>query len=100
VVIDARRRIRPTVGWDQLPEARHPSSEPELEAAVLEQEAIAQLHSLIAALDAEQRELVLLRFMAGLTVPEIAVVQGKGQSTIHRHLAQALQRLREGYDER
>lgn len=99
LVSDGYRRKRPMVGWESLSEERHPTAEQDLEAAVLRREAISRLRVLLADLDAEQRELVLLRFMAGLRVREIAAVLGKGESTVHRHLACILNLLKERYDE-
>ncbi len=99
VAADAHRRRRPTVAWETLPEALHPLDEQEPEAAVLRLEALAQLATLLARLDAPKRELLALRFAAGLTAPEIAKVVGKSPAAVKKQLSRTIQMLKEYYRE-
>jgi RNA polymerase sigma-70 factor, ECF subfamily len=96
---DAYRRRRPTVAWDAVPEALHPLAEQEPEAAALRLEALAQLGVLLARLDARRRELLALRFAAGLTAPEIAKVVGKSPDAVKKQLSRTIQLLKEQYRE-
>ena len=98
VATDAHRRRRSHVPWDSVPDASHPAGEPDMEAAVMRREALDRLGTLLAGLDAEGRELVRLRFMAGLTLREMASVLGKSESTVKRGLASTLRALKERYD--
>jgi RNA polymerase sigma-70 factor (ECF subfamily) len=98
-VTDAYRRRRPTVAWEALPEALHPLAEQEPEAAALRLEALAQLGALLARLDASKRELLALRFAAGLTAPEIAKVVGKSPAAVKKQLFRTMQMLKEQYRE-
>lgn len=100
VATDAYRRRRPTVAWDALPEALHPLAEQEPEATILRLEALARLETLLARLDARKRELLALRFAAGLSAPEIAKVVGKRPDAVKKQLSRTIQMLKEQYHER
>jgi len=95
LVIDARRHQRVVVSWEQVPESEQPVDPTDLEADALRAEAIRQLPALLARLDDVQRELVLLRFIAGLSPKEIAVVLGKREGAVRRQLSRTLRRLKE-----
>jgi RNA polymerase sigma-70 factor (ECF subfamily) len=99
VAADAHRRRRPTVTWDVVPEALHPLDEQEPEEALLRREALARLGELLARLDAPKRELLALRFAAGLTAPEIAKVVGKSPDAVKKQLSRTIQMLKEHYRE-
>ena len=98
VSTDYHRRRRSTVTWDLLPEALHPTSGQSPEAAVLERETMERLRELLAGLDPERRELVTLRFVARLTVPEIAETIGKSESTVQRQIRGILRGFKEAFD--
>lgn len=97
LLTDAHRRSRPMLDISDLPEAMHPASPHDVERDVLRREAIMQVRALLAQLPAEQYELISLRFMAELTIGEIAQVLGKSEATIYRHMAQTLNTLKEQY---
>jgi RNA polymerase sigma-70 factor, ECF subfamily len=97
VAIDAHRRRRTSVAWDLVPEALQPVAAHDLEAGVLRREDIAQLRALLGALDSDTRELLALRFAAGLTFAEIAAVIGKSEAATKKRLARTLQSLKEHY---
>jgi len=99
VAHDAHRRRRITVPWEVVPEALYPVDAQDCEHEVVRQEDIAQLKSLLATLDPEQRELIALRFDAELTLGEIARVIGTSQATVQRRMVRILQTLKEHYRE-
>ena len=95
--IDAHRGRRATSGtalaeWDAV-EARGPGPE---EAAILS-EAMADLRASVARLPHEQQEALALRYVAGLSIKEIASVIGKSESAAQMRLWRALNALRKGH---
>ncbi len=52
---------------------------------------------LVSRLDADKREVLALRFAAGLTTAEIAAVINKSEAATKKQLARTLQTLREQY---
>ena len=96
---DAHRRRRGGVAWDRLPEALHPADAQDVEAETLWHEDLARLRLLLDGLDAEKSDLVMLHFVAGLSLREIALVVGTSQASVQRRLAHTLHELREGYHE-
>jgi len=94
---DWRRRQRATVAWDLVPDALHPRAPDDLEAGVLRREALTHLRALLAALDAETRDALILRFTAGLTLAEVGAVIGKSEEATRKKIARALHALKEQY---
>ncbi len=94
---DWRRRQRATVAWDLVPDALHPHAPDDLEAGVLRRESLIRLRALLAALDAETREALILRFTAGLTLAEVGAVIGKSEEATRKKIARALHALKEQY---
>ncbi len=94
---DAYRRQRTTVNWDFLPEALQPTAGHDPEAAIVQRETSAQLRGLLATLSPEKRELLALRFAAGLTAREIASIVGKSEDAVKKQLARTLGTLKEQY---
>lgn len=94
---DARRRHRWTVAWDLVPEELHPAEPVGTEEAVLHRETLHQLQRLLLHLDPESREVIALRFMAGLTAREIGAALGKSEAAVHKRLSRTLRRLKEEY---
>lgn len=98
-VTDAYRRRRDTTSWDALPEMLQPGVEHGPEATILRQEALAYLQALLTQLDPSKRELLALRFAAGLSAPEIALVVGKSPAAIKKQITRILHALKEDYHE-
>jgi RNA polymerase sigma-70 factor (ECF subfamily) len=96
-VIDAARRHRSALDLAALPETLQPPGSQDPEAAVLRQEALTRLRSLLATLDAEKRELLALRFAARLSAPEIAEVVGKSPAAVKKQLTRTIHALKEQY---
>jgi RNA polymerase sigma-70 factor (ECF subfamily) len=96
-VADFHRRQRCTVAWDLVPEALQPQMEHDVDAELIRDEAITRLRTLFDALDPETRELLVLRFGAGLGVTEIAAVIGKSEAATRKRLYRTIQTLKEQY---
>jgi len=92
-LIDFYRHQRPTVAWDLVPDALLPPAPHDVEAEMLRREDLERLRVLVQALTADKREVVVLRFVAGLTVGEIAAVIGKGEAATRKQLARTLRAL-------
>jgi RNA polymerase sigma-70 factor, ECF subfamily len=97
--IDIRRRQRPSVAWERLPEALTPEGERDPEETYLRAEALARLRELVVALDADKRELLALRFAGQLSSTEIAAVVGKQPEAVRKMLTRTLHALKEHYHE-
>ncbi len=72
-------------------------SDHEMEAALLQRESIEQLALLLNSLTPDARDLLALRFAAGLTTPEIAAILGKRPEAVRKSLSRLLQSLKEQY---
>ncbi len=92
------RRQRPTVAWDALPEALHPVAGDDPLAEALRREDLGRVHILVAALDADKRDLLALRFVARLTIGEIAAVIGKSEAATHKRLTRTLHALAKQFE--
>jgi RNA polymerase sigma-70 factor, ECF subfamily len=92
---DFFRRSRPLVSWEAMP--AHFSAEATPEEIVLCQESLAFARSLIAALPADEQELLALRFAGQLTHAEIATLLGKSEAATKKRFARLLQRLQDRY---
>ncbi len=88
-----RRHHRPTIAWDALPAALHPVAADDPLTATLRREDIGRVRALVDALDADKRELLVLRFVARLTIREIAAVIGKSEAATHKRLTRTLHAL-------
>lgn len=97
LLIDVQRCRKETVSWNVLPETLQPVAPGEVDAGLLQQELHTRLHLLVQELPSDKRDLILLRFVAGLTLREISAVVGKSESTIHKQLKRILANLQEQY---
>jgi RNA polymerase sigma-70 factor (ECF subfamily) len=84
------------VTWDVVPEVFRTAGS-DVEAEVLHREDRARLGSLFTALPADKRELLVLRFAAGLNVREMAAVLGKSEAATKKQLFRTLHTLKEQY---
>jgi RNA polymerase sigma-70 factor (ECF subfamily) len=92
-----QRKEKVSVSWDLLPGEFHLSDEISPENQMIQQERLQRLMSLVARLDNEKRDLLALRFAAGLSSAEIAAISGKKSETIKKQLTRIIQKLREQY---
>lgn len=99
-VTDSYRRRRAALSWDALPVALEAADEQDPERIALRQERLARLRMLLAKLDAGERDLLALRFAAGLSSSQIAAVIGKSPSAVKKQLTRIIASLKEHYHER
>ena len=92
---DAYRSKKAHVSWEHLPDADSLLIEADLETFLLHQERLDHLRQVLDQLDPVKRELLALRFSAGLSSAEIALVVGKSQAAVKRQLTRVLQGLKE-----
>ena len=69
----------------------------EPEAVALRREFEAEVQAALSRLSAEERELIALRFAAGLSSSDIAQVTGKSAGSVKKRLTRLLRRLEEHY---
>jgi RNA polymerase sigma-70 factor (ECF subfamily) len=101
VAADKYRRHRATLSLDTLPVAFEAAGdEQDPESIALQQERLARLRMLVAKLDDGKRELLALRFAAGLSSSQIAAVLGKSPAAIKKQLTRIIATLKEQYHER
>jgi RNA polymerase sigma-70 factor (ECF subfamily) len=97
--VDARRRVRPAVPWASVAEPMHlahpAAGSPE--DHYVRAERLAELRVIIARLDPSRKELLALRYAAGLTAAEIAPIVGKRPEAVKKQLQRILNDLKEHY---
>jgi RNA polymerase sigma-70 factor (ECF subfamily) len=98
VATDAHRRRQPAVTWDALPASLQPAAD-DPETAALREESLARLRMLLEQLDPNKRELLALRFAAGLSSRQIAAVVGKREAAVKKQLSRTIAMLKEHYHE-
>lgn len=97
-VADLYRRRRMQPAWDTWPETLGTQGAlQDVEALLVQRERLARLNALLARLDPMRRELLALRFAAGLSSPEIAQVVGRSHAAVKKQLTRLLQTLKEQY---
>lgn len=96
-IIDSHRRRRPTVPWEALTEALHPSSDEPLDQTLIRQEEMERLRREVSHLSGEQQELLALSYAAGLTASEIASVLRMKPDAVRKRLSRAVHTLKERY---
>lgn len=97
VATDAYRRRRPALDIDLLPERLDGASDDDPEAVALRRERVERLRGQLATLGPDKRELLGLRFAAGLSSREIAPIVGKSEAAVKKQLTRIIQQLREQY---
>ena len=79
------------------PPERPPGSDDGPEKRFVEDEAAAELRQRVAALPPDQRDAIVLRFVAGLTAREIGAVLGKTEAASQKLVSRGLAVLKEAY---
>ena len=98
VLSQQRRRVIPTVNLDDGPDTPDPDmADPAATLDALEDRLV--LRRAIANLGPDHRQVVALRYFAGLTVPEVARSLGIREGTVKSRLHRALAVLREQLDQ-
>ncbi|HEU5441533.1 MAG TPA: RNA polymerase sigma factor [Ktedonobacterales bacterium] len=93
----SQQPARRTVPWEAVPEQLHPAAPETAEGDALRRDEIAQVHRMLAEVDEETREALLLRFTAQLTLAEIGAVLGSSEDAARKRITRALHALKERY---
>jgi len=93
--IDRARSRRPAIAWDRVQEAEQPVEQTTPESEALRNDAMRRFDALVSPLDDDKRDLLSLRFVAGLTTPQIARVLGKSDAAVRVQLSRTLKILKE-----
>jgi RNA polymerase sigma-70 factor (ECF subfamily) len=97
MAIDANRRHKTTITWDFLPDALRTDSAVSAEEEAMRREDVERLREILAELNMDKREMLALRFAAGLTAAEIAATIGKSEAATKKQFARLMRTLREKY---
>jgi RNA polymerase sigma-70 factor, ECF subfamily len=92
---DTFRRRRRTLPWDHIPESLHPFSRSDPESVAMHREALNELRVLVGQLPPEKQELLALRFAAGMSSSEIALVLGRSPAAVQKELVRVMHLLKE-----
>jgi RNA polymerase sigma-70 factor, ECF subfamily len=95
-VTDTHRRRRTHLPLDGPP-STHETTAADPETQTLRDDDLRDLRRLLAQLDPAKRELLALRFAAGLTAPEIARVTGRSEAAVKKQMSRTLNQLKERY---
>lgn len=95
LLADHHRRQRPTVTWEQVPEAAWPAEADDTEASAIRRESLRELATVLDHLDPPKRDLLAMRFAGGLKVREIAAVLNRKEATVRSELRRILLDLQE-----
>lgn len=93
VIVDRARRERPRASFEDAIE--HPSDEVSPDDAALASDEALRLRAAIQKLTPLQQEIIVLRFIEGLSYEEVAAATGKNESTIRGIQMRALAALRD-----
>lgn len=94
-LVDRYRRVKPMVSLDNELDAELAQQEVTTPDAVLERRlTFAELHQAMQQLTDEQREVVLLRFVEGLSAREVGDIMGKHEGTVRGMQFRAIEALR------
>jgi RNA polymerase sigma-70 factor (ECF subfamily) len=92
---DAHRRRRPQVSVEAITDTMNEPEADSPEQALLIRERLLQLRQRLETLDRDKRELLALRFGAGLSMREIAGVLGKREDAVRKQLSRTIASLKE-----
>jgi RNA polymerase sigma-70 factor (ECF subfamily) len=94
-----RRRRRPTVPYGDPGSPEMPAAI-DVEAEAMARAEVAKLDSLLTGLTPEQREVLVLRVVADLSLDQVAAILGKRTGAVKQLQRRALQNLRRGVEGR
>jgi RNA polymerase sigma-70 factor (ECF subfamily) len=94
---DWQRRQRPTIPWEAVHEDQQPAEADTAESAALRDDERAHVQRMLATLDEQTREAILLRFTADLTLAEIGALQGCSEEAARKRITRALHALKERF---
>jgi RNA polymerase sigma-70 factor (ECF subfamily) len=96
LAVDAHRKRKSDLSWDALPAIPDDDGRSPEELAI-RADTINRLRSLLRNVDPRKRDLLALRFGAGLTSREIAEVVGRSEAAVKRELTRTIASLKENY---
>jgi RNA polymerase sigma-70 factor (ECF subfamily) len=96
--IQTFRRQHPTLSLDEAENLNNPAEDP-LEQLV-QDENIERMAAVFAGLDEDQRELLRLRFTAGLSYAEIGAVLGRSEAAVKMAINRLLRRMHKKWEEK
>ena len=101
LLIDFERRVgsRPQPASLSDTVQRHMKAESDVETEVLKREASGNLARMLYQLPAEKRQLLALRFAAGLSAREIASIVGRSEAGVQKQLERTIRDLRSWCEE-
>jgi len=91
------RRRRTIISWDLVPEVLRPISQDDPEHQAIRNESLAHLSGIFAELDSDKRELLVLRYVVGLSFAEIGAIVGKSEAATRQQVSRLLRSLKEHY---
>ena len=95
--IDAYRRQKRAAAVDAADWLQPANDPPDPAEAAMRRERLEKLRRLLLELDAQKRELLVLRFGGGLSSSQIAAVVGKSESSVKKQLWRIISALKEHY---
>jgi RNA polymerase sigma-70 factor, ECF subfamily len=99
ITINTHRDRRTTVSWDSIPDVLRPASPDDPEAQALRNESLEWLASAFARLDRNKRELLVLRYVVGLSFAEIAATVGRSEPSVRQQVSRTIRALKEQNNE-
>lgn len=97
IVLNSYRQKPRVIPWDAVSPHAQPDLSQDPEASLLHQERIAHLRMLLTRLDQAKCELLALRFAAGLSASQIALIVGRSPAAVKKELTRTLRKLKELY---
>lgn len=95
--IDAARRRRPSVSWDDPSVRRLPADDPPPEKELETNERLRELQRLVRELPSATRDAISLRYGAGLSAREIGAVLNKSEAATQKLITRGLAALKEAH---
>jgi RNA polymerase sigma-70 factor (ECF subfamily) len=95
--IDAARRRRPSVSWDDPSARRLAADDPPLEEELETGERLRELQRLVRELPSATRDAISLRYGAGLSAREIGAVLNKSEAATQKLITRGLAALKEAH---
>lgn len=95
IAINTHRDRRTTVSWDYIPDILRPTSPDDPEAQALRNESLEWLADAFVRLDRNKRELLVLRYVVGLSFAEIAAALGRSEPSVRQQVSRTIRALKE-----
>lgn len=93
-IVDHRRRLRPTVALDEMREGQVPSDPSSAESLAVANQRLEELCAVLEALPESQRQVLLLRTVADLSIEQTAAAVGRSTGAVKLLQHRAVRSLR------